>query len=56
VPDGSRSQVVLSLDRLNRIRDLDPVDVTIALEAGVPLQVAPGAAADSNLLASLFPT
>jgi len=34
-PDG---QVLLSLSRMNRIRDLDPLDYTVTLEAGCILQ------------------
>jgi FAD/FMN-containing dehydrogenase len=45
VPDSSGRQVVLSLDRLRRIRDLDPVNQTITVEAGVVLQTVQEAAA-----------
>jgi FAD/FMN-containing dehydrogenase len=38
VPDGSGRQVVLSLSRLNRIREVDPLSNTITAEAGVILQ------------------
>ena len=38
VPDGSGSQLVLSLGRLRTIRGIDPVDDTITVEAGVVLQ------------------
>ena len=55
VPDGSGEQVVLSLARLNRIRDLDPVDLCVTLEAGVTLQAARDAAdrADCTLPLSI---
>ena len=38
VPDASGSQLVLSLSRLHRIRDLDPAANTVIVEAGVVLQ------------------
>ncbi|WP_378943949.1 FAD-binding oxidoreductase [Mesorhizobium sp. ANAO-SY3R2] len=37
VPDRSGGQVVLSLSRLNRIREIDPVSNTVTVEAGVVL-------------------
>ncbi|MGF7008616.1 FAD-binding oxidoreductase [Aminobacter sp. BE322] len=37
VPDRSGGQVVLSLSRLNRIREIDPVSNTVIAEAGVVL-------------------
>ena len=36
-PDASGTQVVISLRRLNRIRDVDPLNNTITVEAGVIL-------------------
>ena len=47
-PDASGQQVVLSLGRLNRIRALDPVGMTIEAEAGVILQSAKEAAAEAG--------
>lgn len=38
VPDASGSQLVLSLSRFHRIRDLDPAANTVIAEAGVVLQ------------------
>ncbi|WP_066270958.1 FAD-binding oxidoreductase [Hydrogenophaga palleronii] len=38
VPDGSGSQVVLSLTRLNRVRAIDPANLTMTVEAGCVLQ------------------
>ncbi|SNR23833.1 FAD-binding oxidoreductase [Blastococcus mobilis] len=38
MPDSSGRQVVLSLDRMRRIRGVDPVNQTITVEAGVILQ------------------
>ncbi|HWX48315.1 MAG TPA: FAD-binding oxidoreductase [Roseomonas sp.] len=35
VPDGSGRQVVVSLGRMNRLRALDPVDMTMTVEAGM---------------------
>ncbi|HNU10530.1 MAG TPA: FAD-binding oxidoreductase [Rubrivivax sp.] len=38
VPDDSGTQVLLSLQRMNRVRDLDPANLTITVEAGCVLQ------------------
>ena len=38
IPDRSGNSVVLSLSRMNRIRDLDPVGNTVTVEAGVVLK------------------
>jgi len=43
-------QVLLSLARMNRIRELDPLDYTITLEAGCILQTVQEAAADADRL------
>ena len=53
VPDESGGQVVVSLARLNRIRDLDPTDMTMVAEAGVPWQTAQVQAATAGLLLPL---
>jgi len=37
-PDESGTQLVLSLERLNRIRAVDPIDYSITVEAGTVLQ------------------
>ncbi|MDE3819565.1 FAD-binding oxidoreductase [Sinorhizobium meliloti] len=37
-PDASSSQVLLSLNRLTRIRSLDPIAMTVEVEAGTILQ------------------
>ena len=50
VPDASGNQIILSLTRLNRIRDLDPSGNTIVAEAGVVLQTLQQAAADADRL------
>ncbi|GLS32694.1 FAD/FMN-containing dehydrogenase [Mesorhizobium albiziae] len=38
VPDGSGREIVLSLSRLNRIREIDPLSNTLTAEAGVILE------------------
>ena len=50
VPDGSGTQVLLSLRRLNRIRTIDAVNMTLTAEAGCVLQTAQQAAAAQGLL------
>ncbi len=52
VPDNSGSAVVLSLSRLNKVLDVDLVNGTIALEAGVTLHAARMAAEEQG---QLFP-
>ena len=49
--DGS--ELVLSLSRLNRIRAIDPVDMTMTVEAGVTLKAAQEAARAAGLLLPL---
>ncbi len=49
--DGS--QFVLSLSRMNRVRAIDPVDMTMEIEAGVPLKSAQEAAAEAGCLLPL---
>ena len=53
VPDGSGTQLLLSLQRLNRVRQLDAANLTMTVEAGCILQVAQQAAAAANLLLPL---
>ena len=53
VPNADGSELVLSTARLNRVRDLDPVDMTLTLEAGVTLKAAQLAAADKGCLLPL---
>lgn len=50
VPDSSNSQVLLSLARLNRIRDVDPAGNTITVEAGCLLAAIQQVAADHDRL------
>ncbi|MBX9698626.1 MAG: FAD-binding oxidoreductase [Acetobacteraceae bacterium] len=49
-PDESGRQVVLSLARMNRIRDIDPLDMTMTAEAGVVLKAAQDAAEGAGCL------
>ena len=49
VPDGSGAQVLLSLLRLNRVRDIDRANLTITVEAGCVLQTLQQAASDAGL-------
>ncbi|UZG43121.1 FAD-binding oxidoreductase [Caldimonas thermodepolymerans] len=50
VPDASGTQVVLSLQRLNRIREIDAANLTMTVEAGCVLQGVQEAAAAQGLL------
>ena len=50
VPDASGTQVLLSLARLNRIRDIDGANLTLTAEAGCVLQSVQEAAAARGLL------
>ena len=52
-PASDGSEIVLSLARLNRIRDLDRVDLTLTIEAGVTLKAAQDAAAAADTLLPL---
>jgi len=49
-PGEDGRSVVLSLTRLNRIRAIDPVDMTMTAEAGVVLKAAQDAAAEAGCL------
>ena len=49
-PSEDGRSVVLSLARMNRIRALDPVDMTMTAEAGVVVKIAQDAAAEANCL------
>jgi len=46
-------ELVLSLSRMNRVRAIDPVDMTMEIEAGVPLQRAQEAAKQAQCLLPL---
>jgi FAD/FMN-containing dehydrogenase len=50
VPDGSGTQVLLSLTRLNRIRAIDRANLTMTVEAGCVLQAVQEAAEVQGLL------
>ena len=50
VPDEGGRQIVVSLARLNRIRVLDPIDMTMTAEAGVVLKAAQVAAQEAGCL------
>ena len=52
-PDDSGQQIVLSLARLNRVRAIDPRDLTMTVEAGVTLKAAQEAAAAAGCLLGL---
>ncbi len=49
-PDASGAAIVLSLARLNRVRALDPANLTLTVEAGCILQSVQQAAAQAGLL------
>jgi FAD/FMN-containing dehydrogenase len=50
VPDASGTQVLLSLQRLNRMRELDRANLTLTAEAGCVLQTVQQTADDAGLL------
>ena len=50
VPDASGSAIVLSLRRLNRIRQVDPFNRTMTVEAGCILHDVQAAASDAGML------
>jgi FAD/FMN-containing dehydrogenase len=49
-PDESGSQVVISLQRLNRVRQVDAANLSMIVEVGVTLAAAQGAAREANRL------
>jgi FAD/FMN-containing dehydrogenase len=53
VPAADGSELVLSTARLNHVRAIDPVDLTMTLEAGVTLKAAQTAAAEAGCLLPL---
>ena len=53
VPDASGTQVLLSLQRMNRVRALDAANLTLTVDAGCILQSAQQAAEASGLLLPL---
>ena len=50
VPDASGTQVLLSLARMNRVREIDRANLTLTVEAGCVLQAVQHAAAEADLL------
>ena len=53
VPADDGSELVISLSRMNRIRDIDAIDLTLTIEAGATLKAAQQAAADAGCLLPL---
>jgi FAD/FMN-containing dehydrogenase len=53
VPTGARPEIVLSLSRMNRIRELDPLNNTATVEAGCVLAEVQRAAAQADRLFAL---
>src|SRR5260370_31553362 len=53
VPSGSRREIVLSLSRLSRIRQLDALNDTVTVEAGCVLAAVQKAADDAGRLFAL---
>ena len=52
-PSETGGEIVLSLSRLNQVRAIDPVDMTMEIEAGVVLKAAQEAAAEAGCLLPL---
>ena len=52
-PDETGRSIVLSLARMTRVRALDPIDLTLTVEAGVTLKAAQDAAAEAGCLLPL---
>lgn len=52
-PDASGRQVIISLQRMTRLRSLDAEDAEMVCEAGMPLAAAQAHAADAGLLLPL---
>ena len=50
VPDDSGTQLLLSLQRLNRVRQIDPANLTMTVDAGCVLQQVQQAARDAGWL------
>ena len=50
IPDGTGQQVVLSLQRLRAVREIDPANMTITVEAGCVLQTLQDAAREAGFL------
>src|SRR5690606_8879363 len=52
-PDDPQHQVVLSLERMNRVRSMDPGDFSAVVEAGCILQQVQEAAEDAGMFLGL---
>lgn len=52
-PSADGQEIVISLQRMNHIRAVDPVDLTLTLDAGVTLKAAQNAAAEAGCLLAL---
>ena len=50
IPDESGRQVLLSLQRMNRVRHIDPANLTVTVEAGCVLQQLQQSCAEQGLL------
>lgn len=53
VPAEDGCQIVLSLERMRKVRDIDPVDLSMEIEAGATLKAAQDAAAEAGCLLPL---
>ena len=53
IPDGSGTQVVVHLGRMNKVRAIDAANLTMTVDAGCVLQVLQQAADDAGLLLPL---
>ncbi len=53
VPSADGREIVLSLERMRVLRDIDPVDLTMTVEAGVTLATAQAMAAEQGMLLPL---
>jgi len=52
-PDANNAQLVVSTARMNHVRAIDPVDLTMTIEAGVTLKAAQMAALEADCLLPL---
>jgi FAD/FMN-containing dehydrogenase len=52
-PNADRTQIILSLARMNRVEKIDAVDMTLTLQAGVTLKAAQLAATEAGCLLPL---
>ena len=50
IPSADNSEVLISLSRMNKIREMDPLNYTVTVEAGCVLQTLQQAAADVDRL------